>query len=99
MAFCHAAMAKEWRILLQPVPLRPCFSFSSRSPLLALPLHINQKEGECAMLDNAKKLHLALKILANLQEEDLPLADAEEILRRTLAMLQAWHSEKGGAGR
>jgi hypothetical protein len=39
------------------------------------------------MLDNAKKLQLALKILGVLQEEDLPLADAEEILRRTLAML------------
>jgi hypothetical protein len=51
------------------------------------------------MLDNAKKLHLALKILAILQEEDLPLADAEEILCRTLAMLQAWHGAKGGAGR
>jgi hypothetical protein len=51
------------------------------------------------MLDNAKKLHLALKILGVLQEEDLPLADAEEILQRTLAMLQAWHGAKGGAGR
>jgi predicted KAP-like P-loop ATPase len=51
------------------------------------------------MLDNTKKLHLALKILETLQEDDLLLADAEEILRRTLAMLQAWHSEKGGAGR
>lgn len=51
------------------------------------------------MLDNAKKLHLALKILATLQDDDLPLADAEEILRRTLAMLQAWHGAKGEAGR
>ncbi len=51
------------------------------------------------MLDNAKKLHLALKILAILQEEDLPLADAEEILRRTLGMLQAWHGAKGEPGR
>jgi hypothetical protein len=51
------------------------------------------------MLDNAKKLHLALKIPAVLQEDDLPLAEAEEILQRTLAMLQAWHGEKGGAGR
>ena len=50
------------------------------------------------MLDNAKNLHLALKILAALQEEDLPLADAEEILRRTLAMLQAWHAAKAEAG-
>jgi hypothetical protein len=49
------------------------------------------------MLDNAKKLHLALKILAVLQEEDLPLADSEEILRRTLAMLQAWHAAKSEA--
>lgn len=46
------------------------------------------------MLDNPKKLHLAIKILVILQEEDLPLPDAEEILRRTLAMLQAWHSAK-----
>lgn len=51
------------------------------------------------MLDNAKKLHLALKILVVLQEDDLSLTDAEEILRRTLAMLQTWHGEKGGAGR
>jgi hypothetical protein len=51
------------------------------------------------MLDNAKKLQLALKILETLQEEDLPLADAEEILRRTLTMLQAWHGAKGEAGR
>ena len=51
------------------------------------------------MLDNAKKLHLALKILAILQEEDLPLAEAEEILHRTLAMLQAWHGGKGEVGR
>ncbi len=51
------------------------------------------------MLDNAKKLHLALKILEILQEEDLPLADAEEILRRTLAMLQACHGAKGEPGR
>jgi hypothetical protein len=51
------------------------------------------------MLDNAKKLHLALKILAVLQEEDLPLAEAEEILRRTLLMLQAWHAAKSEAGK
>jgi hypothetical protein len=51
------------------------------------------------MLDNAKKLQLALKIMATLQEEDLPLAEAEEILQRTLAMLQAWHGGKGEAGR
>lgn len=51
------------------------------------------------MLDNAKKLQLALKILETLQEEDLSLADAEEILRRTLTMLQAWHGAQGGAGR
>jgi hypothetical protein len=99
MAFCPVAMTKEWRILLQSAPRRPFFSSSSQFPLLALPLHLNQKEGEFAMLDNAKKLHLALKILETLQEDDLSLADAEEILRRTLAMLQAWHSEKGGAGR
>ena len=48
------------------------------------------------MLDNAKKLHLALKVLTILQEEDLPLTEAEEILRRTLAMLQAWHGGKTG---
>lgn len=50
------------------------------------------------MLDNAKKLQLALKILAILQEEDMGLADAEEILRRTLAMLQAWHGVQAEAG-
>ena len=51
------------------------------------------------MLNNAKKLHLALKILAIIQEEDVPLAEAEEILQRTLAMLHAWHGGKTGAGK
>ena len=46
------------------------------------------------MIDNAKKLHLALKILVILQEEDLPLEESEEILRSALAMLQAWHEAK-----
>lgn len=46
------------------------------------------------MLDNAKKLQIALKILAILQEEDLELGEAEEILHRTLAMLHAWHARR-----
>ncbi len=41
------------------------------------------------MLDRAKKLHLALKALAVLYEEDLSLA--EESLRRALARLLALH--------
>lgn len=51
------------------------------------------------MLDNAKKLNLALKVLSILQDQDVMLEEAEEILRRTLAMLQAWHGVKGEAGR
>ncbi len=43
------------------------------------------------MLDNAKKLNLALRVLSILQEQDMTFEEAEEILRRTLAMLQAWH--------
>lgn len=46
------------------------------------------------MLDEAKRLQIALKILGLIQEEDLSRPEAEEILRRTLAMLQAWHSTK-----
>jgi hypothetical protein len=46
------------------------------------------------MLNETKKLPIALKILAILQEEDLPLEECDEILQRTLAMLHAWHAKR-----
>lgn len=46
------------------------------------------------MLNEAKKLHIALKILAILQEEDLPSEECDEILQRTIAMLHAWHAKR-----
>lgn len=46
------------------------------------------------MLDESKRLQLALRILALIQEEDLPQQDAEDILLRTLGMLRAWQNTK-----
>lgn len=41
------------------------------------------------MLDDSKRLQLALPVLALIQEEDLPQHDAEDILLHTFETLQA----------
>ena len=46
------------------------------------------------MLDDSRRLQLAVRILSLIQEEDLPQRDAEDVLRRTLGMLRAWHETK-----
>ncbi len=46
------------------------------------------------MLDESRRLQLALPILTLIQEEDLPQPEAENILHRAMAMLKAWHEAK-----
>ena len=64
----------------------------SQIAFVAMPVDISGRRA--IMVDNAKKLHLALKILTILQEEDLSLQDSEDILKRTMAMLHAWHGSR-----